>query len=76
MGDQENTLKTVFSAILQASFKSNCFLSVLILGMIAGIFSCLKIEHKDLDFLYYLILGCVEFNIILSFISELKHSQE
>lgn len=76
MSDQHKTLNAVFSAILQATFRSNCLLSLLILGMIAGISFYLKIEHKDLVFLYYLIIGCVEFNILLSFISEIKHPQE
>ena len=69
-----NTLSTVSSAIHRANFRINCLISLIILGMIIAISFYLKyveIDYEDLVLLWYLIIACVEMNIVLHFISDL-----
>lgn len=75
MSDQKRTLKTAFSVIRQATFASSCFLSLVILGMIAGISFYKNLDPNHLVVLNYLIIGCIELNIILLFVYQVqKHS--
>lgn len=76
MNDQKRTLQTAFSVIRQATFASSCFLSLVILGMIAGISFYKNLAPNHFVILNFFIVGCVELNIILLFFHQLrKHPQ-